>query len=165
MTVTAGIPKKRALEGEPVRVADGGRMVMRGALRLLGACLALAAVGLWFAPGTTTDGDIVLFKLVLSLAGVIAGLGLLQASLTPRRPEVEIDPIRREIRVVRRQPGAAPHVLQACSFRDLSSADFDGSVVRLWDEQNVMLAEVALPDGDIRRGLVAGLLDEGKLRI
>ncbi|MEM6940540.1 MAG: hypothetical protein AAF943_11960 [Pseudomonadota bacterium] len=163
MTATAEISEKSTTRTEPMRLADGGRMIVRGAQRLIGGALALAAIGLWFAPGSSLDSDVVLFKLVLSLGAVFAGLALLHASAMPRAPEVEIDTIRRQIRVVRRQRGAKPHVLQSCSFGQLSSAEFDGARVRMWDDNHVLLAEVELPDAAALRSLVAGLQDEGKL--
>lgn len=163
MTATVDFSKSDATALEPVRMVDGGRMIMRGTQRLLGAALALAALGLWFAPGASDGGDIVLFKLILSLAAVLAGFGLLHASVTPRAPEIEIDTIRRQIRVVRRQPGAAAKVLQTCTFAQLKGAEFDGSLVRLWDQAGILLAEVTLSDRAALNSLVAGLRDEGKI--
>ena len=163
MTASAQIPEKNSRGVEPLRLVDGGRMVVAGAQRLIGAALALAAVGLWFAPGASSDSDLVLFKLILCLAAAFAAFGLLHASARPRAPEVEIDTIRREVRVVRHRPGAGSHVLQTCSFAELSAAEFDGSLVRLWDDHKVLLAEVSLKDERSLRSLVAGLQDEGKL--
>ncbi len=163
MTATADFTNTPNPTAEPLRLADGGRIVMRGAQRLLGAALALSAVGMWFAPGTSAESDVMLFKLIFSLTAVLAGLGLIHASAAPKMPEIEIDTIRRMIRVVRRQPGAVPTVLQTCSFSELSAAEYDGNQVRLWDETGVMLAEVSLADRTALYSLIAGLRDEGKL--
>ncbi|NNK15694.1 MAG: hypothetical protein HKP51_02180 [Sulfitobacter sp.] len=148
---------------EPVRMADGGRMIIRGVQRLMGVSLALAAIGLWFAPGSSWDSDVMLFKLILSLTAVFACFGLITISQRPAPPEVEIDTIRREVRLVRRARGAAPVILQQCGFDKLSYAEKVGSIVRLWDKSGVFLAEVSLTDPKALASLVAGLRDEGKL--
>ncbi len=148
---------------EPARIADGGRMIVRGAQRLIGVSLLIAALGVWIAPGATWDADIMLFKLILSVVGVIAGMGLISASGTPRAPEVHIDTIRREVRLVRRLRGSEPLVLQSCAFADLAHAEQDGSNVSLWDKGGIFLAEVSLTDRTALSSLVAGLQDEGKL--
>lgn len=163
MTATADFTTSPTPAVEPLRLADGGRMIVQGAQRLLGASLALAAVGMWFAPGASAESDVMLFKLIFSLTAVLAGLGLIHASAAPKLPEIEIDTIRRQIRVVRRQPGAVPTVLQSCGFADLSAAEYDGSTVRLWDETGVLLAEVSLADRTALFSLIAGLRDEGKI--
>lgn len=163
MTAAAELTEVPKREAQPVSLIDGGHMIVRGTQSLLGMGLALAAVGLWFAPGSNTESDIVLFKLVLSISAGLAGMGLLHASATPRTPEIEIDTIRRQVRVVRRQPGTAPKVLQSCSFAQLGAAEYEGSVVRLWDQAGVLLAEVNLVDRTALSSLVAGLRDEGKL--
>lgn len=163
MSATAEVNELPKRESEPVSMIEGGHMIVRGAQSLLGTGLALAAVGLWFAPGANTESDIVLFKLVLSISAGLAGMGLLHASATPRSPEIEIDTIRRQVRVVRRQPGGVPKVLQSCSFAQLGAAEYEGSMVRLWDQAGVLLAEVNLSDRNALSSLVAGLRDEGKL--
>ena len=163
MNTSANVSSESAHHVEPMQLADSGRIFVRSAQRVIGVALALAAVGVWVAPGAASGADVLSFKLILSLAAVLAGLGLLHASFAPRAPEVEIDTIRRQVRVVRREPGAVPHILQSCSFCQLSAAEFDGNLVRMWDDQNVLLAEVSPKDRTALRSLVAGLQDEGKL--
>lgn len=148
---------------EPVRMADGGRMIIRGVQRLMGVSLALAAFGLWFAPGSSWDSDVMLFKLILSVSAIFACFGLITISQRPAPPEVEIDTIRREVRLVRRVRGSAPVILQQCGFAKLSHVEKVGSVVRLWDASGIFLAEVSLSDPRTLASLVAGLRDEGKL--
>ncbi|MEM7521432.1 MAG: hypothetical protein AAF307_10380 [Pseudomonadota bacterium] len=163
MTATADFIQKDIPVTEPVRMVDGTRMIARGIQRLLGAALALAAVGLWVAPGSSWDNDILLFKLILSLTAVFAGIGLMSASAKPRAPEVQIDTIRREVRLVRRMTGAAPVVLQSCRFDELAQAEFDGATVKLWDTEGVFLADVCPTDRNALSSLVSGLRDAGKI--
>lgn len=163
MTATAEFIKDRAPVIEPVRVADGARMIVRGIQRLLGVSLTLAALAIWLMPGASWESDLMLFKLILSLTAVIAGLGLVGASAAPKAPEIEIDTIRREVRVVRRLRGAPADVLQTCSFGDLSRAEHVGNIVRLWDAAGTLLAEASLTDRETLSSLLAGLRDAGKL--
>lgn len=130
----------------PMRIADGGRMLVCAAQRLAGAALLLAALGLWLAPGAAWENDVMLFKLILSLTAVIAGLGLMQSPATPNTPAIEIDTVRREVRLVRFVKGGANHVLHRCAFADLNRAERDGMHVRMWDSENVLLAEVSVVD-------------------
>lgn len=163
MTATAEFMNDKAPAIEPVRMADGGRMIVRGTLRLFGAAMALAAIGLWLAPGASWDSDIMLFKLILSLCALIAGIGMLSSSSRPPAPEVEIDSIRREVRLVRRLRGAAPVILQSCTFGDLAHVEHSNTTVRLWDKGGAFLAEVNVTDRSALSSLLSGLRDAGKL--
>ncbi|MEW9918542.1 hypothetical protein AB2B41_02925 [Marimonas sp. MJW-29] len=163
MSMTGTYASRGAPTRTPVRMADGYRMIVRGVQRLLGASLALAALGLWFAPGASWESDVMLFKLILSLTAIFAAVGLLSASSRPAPPEIEIDIRRRQVRLVRRPRGAAPVLLQRCDFNELSSAEREGSIVRLWDSAGVLLAEISLTEPETMSELVAGLREEGKL--
>lgn len=147
----------------PVRIADGGRMLVRVTQRLSGVALLLAAAGLWFAPGAAWESDIMLFKLILSLTAGLAGVGLMQSSTTPNTPEIEIDTIRRQVRLVRFVKGGENQVLQSCAFADLARAERDGMNVRMWDSNNVFLAEVLLADRTEITSLMSGLRAAGKI--
>lgn len=146
----------------PVQALDGGRLMMRGGQSLLGAALIIAAVGLWVMPGSEFSSDVMLMKLVLSLTAVCIGIMLTQQAKTPVTPEVEIDTVRREIRLVRRT-GEQLECVKSCKFSDLDRAEVHGTHVTLWGQGNVMLAEVALTDPQARRSLMSGLVDAGKL--
>jgi hypothetical protein len=148
---------------EPIVTTDGSRMVLRILQRLVGFSLALAAAALWIAPGANWEADVMLFKLILSITSIVAGLGLMHASARPAAPEIEIDTIRREVRLVRRSRVDGDTVLSRSSFTELGKAELDGPNIRLWDAQMTLIAEVTLYDQDARRSLVGGLRDEGKL--
>lgn len=163
MTATADFVEPHIPAAEPVRMVDGARMIVRGAQRLLGAALALAAVGLWAAPGASWESDILLFKLILSLTAIIAGIGLMSASARPAAPEIEIDTIRREVRLVRRARGTAPVVLETSRFDALAHVELEGATVRLWDQSGAFLAEVCPTDRKVLSSLIAGLRDAGKI--
>lgn len=162
MTATADFTIPEGVAHEPVRMTNGARMLVRGGQRLLGAALAMAAVGLWVAPGSSWESDVMLFKLILSFTGLLAAFGLMNASARPRAPEIEIDTIRREVRLVRREKQERV-VLQSSSFGELAHAEFDGANVQLWGADGDFLAEVALSDRKALASLLAGLRDAGKL--
>ncbi len=163
MTATSEFMSVKAAKPAPVRMADGGRMVVRVAQLLFGAALTLAAIGIWLAPGASWESDVMLLKLVLSLTALLAGFGLMHSSSTPSAPEVEIDTIRREVRLVRPAANGSAEILQRCAFNALSRAEQRGGHVRLWDQSGDLLAEVTLTDRDTLKSLVAGLRDTGKL--
>ena len=163
MMSTAEFMNVKAAATNPVRMADGGRMIIRGAQRLLGVSLALAAVGMWLAPGASWENDVMLFKLILSLMAILAGVGLLQASAKPKAVEVEIDTIRREVRLMRPAPDGSFALIEHCAFADLARAERDDTLIRLWGPSNKLLAEVNMSDRAVLHTLVSGLRDTGKL--
>lgn len=163
MTTTADTIAPEAITFEPVRMTDGCRMVMRAVQRLFGAALTLAAIGIWIGPGSSWEADLMLFKLVLSLTALIAGFGLMQSSAGPAKPEVEIDTIRREVRLVRPVAGGTTQVVDRCAFVDLAGAELKGNHVRLFGKDRSLLAEVTLTSRATLNSLVSGLRDTGKL--
>jgi membrane protein implicated in regulation of membrane protease activity len=163
MMSTAEFMNAKAAVTAPVRVTDGGRMIARGAQRVLGTALALAALGLWLAPGASWENDVMLFKLILSLIALLAGFGLLQASSKPKTLEVEIDTIRREVRLMRPADDGSAALIERCAFADLSRAERLDNDIRLWGPSNNLLAEVSMTDRAVLSSLVAGLRDAGKL--
>jgi hypothetical protein len=147
----------------PLRIADTGHMIIRGAQRVAGAALVIAALGLWLVPGSSMESDVVLLKLILTLTAALAGLGLMQASVVQSEMQVEVDTIRREVRMVRRQRNATGTVVQTAPFSELGGAEIDGAMIRIWDQSGLLLAEVAPLERKAFSSLVAGLRDEGKL--
>ena len=146
-----------------VRLARGSRLAMRGGMRLVGAALTISAVAIWLAPGANWEQDVMIFKLVLSLSAILAGVGLMQSGTERAAPEVEIDSVRREVRLQRKVSGAAPLVLERCSFSQLSRAEISGRQVRLYGADRRLMAEVVLRDRKAMASLLAGLEDAGKL--
>jgi hypothetical protein len=163
MTATADFLSADLPVSEPVAKTSGSRMIMRSAQRLVGCALALAAAGLWIAPGSSMEADVMLYKLILSITSIIAGLGLMHASARPVAPEIEIDTIRREVRLVRRSRKSGDTIVVRSSFADLGKVEVDGPFIRLWDGEMDLLAELTLHDHNARRSLIGGLRDEGKL--
>lgn len=164
MTATTDFTHNAALNA-PARTLDGGRWVVRILQRFGGGVLILAAFGLWLQPGALWDADLVLFKFVVSLVMGFAGLAMVQNGRSLPAAQVEIDTVRREVRLVR--AGSArvrsDHVIARTGFDALGQAEMLGQMVRLWAEDGTLIAEVALSDPDMRRGLISALRDAGKL--
>lgn len=150
------------IQSAPAHALDGSRLVVRATQAFIGAVLMLAAVGLWAMPGADWSGDLLLIKLVLSLMMVLGGIAMLHTPKASTSPEVEIDTIRREVRVIRRNSGG-DHVLSAHKFAELDRAELQGAHMVLWAEGGVMLAEVAMSDPNVRRSLTSAMMQAGKL--
>lgn len=144
------------------RTVDGSRWLKRSAQRLGGAALMTAAAGLWVQPGASWDADVMLIKLGLSLTLGLAGLAVLQAGRAVPPVEVEIDTIRREVRLMRGK-GRARQLVTRTALAELGPAEVQGNMVRLWSGDGALIAEVALTDPAIRRSLTGALRDADKL--
>jgi len=163
MAASADIAPVKRLTTQPAGISDGAPVLLRGVHRLAGVSLALAAVGIWVAPGATWDTDVMLFKLALSSAALVAGFGLIQAGVRPVQPEIQIDTIRREIRVVRTQAKGPSEVTNRCAFAQLSRVERTGNHVRMYGPDDALIADVTLTQRAALNSLIAGLQDAGKL--
>jgi len=148
--------------GEPPHMVNADRWLTRGAQRLGGAALVLAAIGLWVMPGASWDADLALFKLGLSVILGFAGLAILQAGRAQPLVQVEVDTVRREVRLVR-GAGQDRTVVSRTLISDLGPAEIHGTMARLWAADGALVAEVAMSDPDLRRSLTAALRDAGKI--
>lgn len=148
---------------EPTITGDSSRYVLRILQRFVGASLAMAALFLWVAPGANWEGDLLLFKLILSITSVSAGLSLMHASAQLDDTLVEIDTVRREVRLIHAERGQAPLMLERISFADLGRVERDGPEVYLRTADDRLIAVVTLADKQVQASLITGLRDAGKL--
>lgn len=135
-----------------LRARSGHRLFLRTAQRMCGASLSTAALGLWLVPvgaGSTAE---VLSKIMITLVLGFAGAALWQSGAPTPSPEIEIDMIRREVRVVRWY-GETKSLVTRCRFCDLSGATIAGRDVKLWDEGGDLLADLTLPDAALAHSL------------
>lgn len=80
---------------------DAAKLAMRTGylfMRYVGIVLVLAAVGLWILPGTSVHGDVIPFKLGVSVLFVILGIVGIWNGVDDRCEETQIDLERREVR-------------------------------------------------------------------
>ncbi|MEO0937023.1 MAG: hypothetical protein AAFY38_02590 [Pseudomonadota bacterium] len=150
----------RALRLPPVR---GARAMRRLCLHMLGAGLIFAIGMLWIAPGAIWDANLVLIKLALSVLMGAAAWALLSAGRDGIAPaEVEVDLVRREVRVLHRGRGR-DIIAKTCAFDALSGAECADGIIGLWGPDGAHLADVALRDRTAARLLTSALKDAGKL--
>lgn len=128
-----------------LRATSGQRFMMRTVQRLFGASLSIAALCLWVLPiGTDSSAEILCKMLVTIILGA-SGAALWQNGSPLPAPELEIDIVRREVRLVRWY-GETRTLVTRCQFCDLSTVEFDGHDVRLWDADGDMIADLRLPN-------------------
>ena len=147
---------------ETPHMVNGDRWLVRSMQRMAGMILIMAAAGLWVVPGSVWDADILATKFVLTILFGVVGLAVLQMGRAQPLVQVEIDTLRREVRLVR---GKGQHrtVVSRTAIADLGPAEQHGTMVRLWARDGSLVAEVAMTDPEARRGLTGALRDAGKL--
>jgi hypothetical protein len=141
-----------------LRTRGGRRFLVRASQRFLGVSLSVAALGLWLVPVGAGGTAEVLSKLMVTLLLGFAGAALWQAGSPRPMPEIEIDLVRREVRLVRFY-GETRSLVTRRRFEDLSGAAFRGRDVQLWDEAGELLAELTLPDDALTAALRRALQD------
>ena len=127
-----------------------------------GFAMIFIAFAVWFAPDAAMPAVPKIFKLFISLSFGFLGLAFLQSLTNLGLPSVEVDTIRREIRLMRGF-GKARRVAAEYKFKDLAHAERMGNQVRLWDNQGTILADVEMRDAAMLNSLMSGLRDEGKM--
>ena len=143
-------------------MVNGARWLVRSAQRMAGVTLILAAVGLWVVPGSLWDADVVMIKFGLTILFGLGGLCVLQLGRAQPLVQVEIDTLRREVRLVR-GTGRGRTLVRRTAIADLGPAELHGAMVRLWAADGALVAEVAISDPVARRSLTGALRDAGKL--
>lgn len=137
-------------------------VLLRNAQKICGAGLIFAAVGVWIVGGTSWAPDLALVKLLLSLAMGLAGIALLQEGRMNAIPEVEIDLIRREVRLLQKDKRGTALVSRH-RFEELGAVQDLGTLLRLTGPDGAVLAEVATDHPQTGKSLRAALRDAGKL--
>lgn len=130
-----------------------------------GGALMVAALALWLMPGSSVAADLIVPKLALTCFLVIAALPLLRPlTATPSvAPSVQIDSIRREVRILRPATADQPHTVETCTFGALSKVERAGASLRFFGPDGGLLTEVTLGRRDVLNSVVGGLQDAKKL--
>ncbi|MEP4195363.1 MAG: hypothetical protein ABJL99_06970 [Aliishimia sp.] len=139
-----------------LRATGGQRLILRAIQRLLGASFSIAALFLWLLPVGNGGTAEILCKLMVTLVLGFSGAALWQAGTPTPAPELEIDLVRREVRLVRWY-GETKSLITRRRFSDLRGAKFDGRDVQLWDQNGELLADLTLPDLEAAKSLRTGL--------
>jgi|TARA_R110000787_G_scaffold118209_2_gene228988 hypothetical protein len=130
--------------------------------RLVGVSLLMASSGLWLAPGANWNNEVMLMKMALSAISLLVGVWLILSGQKPAAPEIQIDTVRREVRLVRPGPLGADLLLQKCRFSDLSKVKREDRVLMFWDEKGDFIADVYIGHQSVMDVLISGLLDSGQ---
>ena len=92
--------------------------MLRAVQKFAGVSLLSASCGMWLIPMEAAGITAILCKIMVTLIMAFVGAALWQAGAPVRKPEVEVDLIRREVRLVR-PTRAGGKVLSRCKFSDL----------------------------------------------
>ena len=101
-----------------------------------------------------------LCKLIVSLVLGFAGIALWQAGEAMPKPQLELDIVRREVRLVRYH-GENKGLLKRRRFSELEEVQIQGNTVALWSDDGALLAELTLSDEVALRSFRSALRDEG----
>lgn len=146
-----------------VHMLDGGRFVMRLAMRLGAVSFAMVVLLVWIAPGATWDADVLLFKLALSVVSSLIAAALWKGSKPQGKPSVEVDIANMEVRVMRQRGNAPARIIERCSFAELEAVDLNGRHIILWSKGKRLLADITLSNATAHASLLASLRSVGKL--
>lgn len=124
-------------------------------LRLAGAALLLAAVGLWLAPGGTQDSDLALMKLGASLFFACLGLVFLSAGHSTDTDEFHIDEAQREIRHILRGADGIARLRGRYRFDDLTDMRIDDGMLLARDRAGRVVLNRPAGDLDVAATIAA----------
>ncbi len=162
MTVTSDFMTSGQLRLSTGGTVSGTRSILRLMQRLVGVSLLMASSGLWLAPGANWNNEVMLMKMALSAISLLVGVWLILSGQKPAAPEIQIDTVRREVRLVRPGPLGADLLLQKCRFSDLSKVKREDRVLMFWDEKGDFIADVYIGHQSVMDVLISGLLDSGQ---
>lgn len=128
---------------EAARTVNAERWLMRATQKFFGTALVISAFGLWLHPGAALEPELLLFKLAVSIFFALVGFGLLRSGRSEKCVEVEIDTNGRSVRLVRVKNGAT-RLVEAIPFSELGEVERYGQMLRLWDQQGNLVAEVPM---------------------
>jgi len=162
MTVTSDFMTSGQIRLSTGGTVSGTRSILRLMQRLVGVSLLMASSGLWLAPGANWNNEVMLMKMALSAISLLVGVWLILSGQKPAAPEIQIDTVRRVVRLVRPGPLGADLLLQKCRFSDLSKVKREDRVLRFWDEKGDFIADVYIGHQSVMDILISGLLDSGQ---
>ena len=107
-------------------VTEGDQAQSRGRAfervgKMIGFACVLAAMGLWLLPGALTGPDLVVMKLALTVGLMMAGAVLIWSAGAGFNDEVQVDLVRKELRVGQRNISGDFRLSAQVGFRDVGS--------------------------------------------
>lgn len=105
------------------RGAEGDRRLLRdGLLGFAGAVLVAVGLGQWLMPGALYAADLIVIKVAITAAMLGIALACFHAVGRAGAVEVQVDTVRRELRVAERDRRGAERLMQRVPMRDIDSA-------------------------------------------
>jgi hypothetical protein len=103
--------------------SDQDRRFLRDAVLVFsGAVLVLVGLGQWLMPGALFTADLVALKIAVTAAMLSLGLVCLHAVGRDAAVEIQVDTVKRELRVVERDRRGGERLVQRIAMRDIDSA-------------------------------------------
>lgn len=121
--------------------------------RILGTSLIFSSGLMWLLPGSHFDAELMLIKLGLSLIFLLSGLVMVMIHHVDNRPGAYFDPLRNEVRVLRRDRRGRPQSVLRRGYDTLGSARFQGRMVEIFDVDGSLLMRLPVDDRDVRHAL------------
>ena len=121
--------------------------------RIAGTALVIGAGAMWLMPGSQMAADLMLIKLGLSVIFLLIGLAMLMIHHVDNRPDAYFDPVRNEVRVLRRDKRGRPQSVLRRGYDSLGSARFRDRMVEIFDVDGSLLMRLPVEDRDVRNAL------------
>ncbi|MEP2717640.1 hypothetical protein [Pseudophaeobacter sp.] len=122
-------------------------------LRGLGLAMMVSASWIWLFPGSVADPELNLMKVGVSVLFFVLGLILMTARSPRNQPEACFDPVRRELRVLRRDAHGQPKTVLRRSYDTIGGARLSDGAVQLYENDGSLLIEVPLGSAAARSQL------------
>jgi hypothetical protein len=122
-------------------------------LRGLGLAMMVSASWLWLFPGSVADPELNLVTVGVSVLFFVLGLVLMTTRDLHNQPEACFDPVRRELRVLRRDAQGQPKTVLRRSYDTIGGARLNDAAVQLFENDGSLLIEVPLGSSAARSQL------------
>ncbi|MFS4580050.1 hypothetical protein [Phaeobacter sp. C3_T13_0] len=122
-------------------------------LRILGGGMVLGSMGLWLLPDAGIDPQMSLIRIGISIAFLFVGLILLTTHHPDSQPEACFDPIRRELRILRKTRNGAPRIVLRRSYSSLGGVRLSADAISVLDTDGTILMELPIESNDTRMRL------------
>ncbi|APG47267.1 hypothetical protein [Phaeobacter porticola] len=117
-------------------------------LRILGGGMVLGATGLWLLPDAGVDPQMSLIRIGISIAFLFLGLILLTTHHPDSQPEACFDPIRRELRILRKTRRGTPRIVLRRSYHSLGGVRLSAHAISVLDADGSVLMELPIDSND-----------------
>lgn len=118
--------------------------VGKGVSLAVGTAAIFACVGMWVIPGSTFSVELLPLKLTVSVFLFLLGCFFVQIGRAASRAEVQVDIVRREVRVMERADGEPGALIAIWPFVELGAVEVMGGRFRVTDRAGSTLADLRI---------------------